>query len=96
MDPETLKAIAAHLLLVSEVGMKYRCPACHGKPAVIRRQGPMSLTRLYVCGCGHEWDPPGRSGEFQLNRMFDTTTLLYLVVETGELPEVPQKIDRKS
>ena len=87
-----LRRAADRILLVSELGMGYRCPACHGKPAVIRWRDTGRKKR-YVCGCGHQWDPLSHSAGWRAGQEWSTSVLLGRVAETGALPEVPDKIE---
>jgi hypothetical protein len=82
--------MAEHVLKVSDILLGYRCPACHGKPAVDRWRS--SLKRRYVCGCGHQWDLPTRSAQFRASFEASPSALLRAIAETGQMPQTPARI----
>lgn len=83
--------MAEHVLKVSDILHGYRCPACHGKPAVDRwRSG---AKRRYVCGCGHQWDLPTRSAQYRESFEASPSALLKAVAETGQMPVTPPRVE---
>lgn len=90
---EIRRETAERVLLVSDLALGSRCPACHGRPAV-HRWKDTGRKKRYVCGCGHQWDAPTRSAEWRTALDASPTALLRQVAEKGDLPEIPVKIAR--
>ena len=86
---ETSREVAERVLLVSEIARGLRCPLCHGKPAV--QPHFLEKNPRYRCGGGHVWTRPavveGASAHVE--------TILREVAESGELPPVPNRVERE-
>ncbi len=78
--------LAAHVLLVAEIGNGLRCPRCHGQPA--SRRWPSGRIRSYRCGCGYTWDP--RSAH-QIHYQLSVQQILTELAAGGPMPPTPPK-----
>ncbi len=84
--PILLRGFARHVLMLDEIEFGRRCPACHGKPATMKSDPPVTGRRIYRCGAGHEWSPKPVP-----DQALGVRRIMHATAEGKPLPQLPPK-----